>query len=382
MNGFTRFSKSLGALSIAVFAVISLTCTQRASGQVFVVTQEKIDGHYLDFQPTHVALSSEPLTQRSRQELIRTIDADQGFAMRPLPLERRGITLQANGEMNPSGLAYAEELNAKGISSQPGERVVISDLKIYSDRIVFELNGGPDRKHRFLRHISIGTSPYYTTPVVNDSGPDPVGSRLTLVFPRRVPEMTPEQLRALIAPIVSFGVKSPIEAYTDTLPPVLKKAILEHHVLVGMSTDMVLYALGQPEKKIREREGQMPFEEWIYGEAPHDVQFVRINGNRVIRVETTAVGKPPLVRAENEMGDYWATQPDQNVRLVKLGDQDPASAAQQDARPSSMPTLRNPGEKLPTDNDKNHPSMQPVQFPQQQKDTPPASQGAPAPAKP
>ena len=42
-------------------------------------------------------------------------------------------------------------------------------------------------------------------------------------------------------------------------------------------------ATPEPTSKIREMDGNMPFEEWVYGEPPHDVTFVRINGNRVIR---------------------------------------------------------------------------------------------------
>ena len=57
-------------------------------------------------------------------------------------------------------------------------------------------------------------------------------------------------MKALLAPLISFDVKTPIQAFTDTLPPKLKDAILDHHVLVGMSTDMVLFAKGQPEHKI------------------------------------------------------------------------------------------------------------------------------------
>ena len=114
---------------------------------------------------------------------------------------------------------------------------------------------------------------------------DPAGSRLTLTFADHVPDLTPAQVKALLAPLISFDVKTPIQAFTDTLPPALKDAILSHKVLVGMTTDMVLFAKGQPLTKSREMDGQMPFEEWIYGTPPEEVDFVRINGNRVIRVE-------------------------------------------------------------------------------------------------
>ena len=346
-------------------AAVTLLLSASASSQVFTVSPEKIEGHYLEFHPTHVALSTEPLTTRGRQELIRFLTAEQGFAMRPLPLASRGITLHANGEMQPSGADYVNEINDKGTAAKPGDRCVISEVKIEKDKIVFLLNGGPDHKHKWLRHISIGTDPNYTSPVVQDDGQEPVGSRLTLVFQHDVPEISGQQVEALLAPVIGFGVKSPVVAYTDTLPPALKKAILDHHVLVGMSTDMVIYAMGQPLQRIREQEGQMPFEEWIYGQTPQPIEFVRINGNRVIRVEIAEVGKPPVIHAENEMGDYWNTVPNPNVHTIKMGDTDPGDVAKQTA-PQAPPSLRLPGEKLPTDNDKDHPVMGPVQFP---KDT-------------
>jgi hypothetical protein len=351
---------------VAGGAALLLFPVSAAMAQVLTVnTGGKIDGHYLDFHPTHIDLPTDPLTPHGRQELIRFLTAEQGFAMRPLPLASKGLTLHANGEMEPGGSDYVNELHEHGTAAKAGDRCVITDMKITGNSIAFLLNGGPDHKHKWLRHISIGMDPNTTTPVVQDNGQEPVGTRLTLVFPHAVPEVTGQQVEALLAPILSFGVKSPVVAYTDTLPPMLKQAILDHHVLVGMSTEMVIYALGEPQQKVREREGQMPFEEWIYGEAPKPVEFVRINGNRVIRVEVAEVGKSPVIHAENELGDYWNTVPNPNVHIVKLGDEDPAAEAKQSA-PQAPPTLRAPGEKLPTDNDKDHPTMGPVQFP---KDT-------------
>jgi hypothetical protein len=331
-----------------------------AQSQVFTVDPANIDGHYLEFHPTNVELPNTPLSERGKQELIRSLTAEQGFAMRPLPLASKGLILHANGNMEPTGADYVNEINEKGTSAKPGDRCVISDIKIKDDKIIFLLNGGPDPKHKWLRHISIGTDPNYTTPVVPEGGPEPVGSRITLVFPHAVPEISGKTVEALLAPLLGFGVKSPVVAYTDTLPPALKQAILDHHVLVGMSTEMVIYAKGEPQQKIREREGQMPFEEWIYGEAPQPTEFVRINGNRVIRVEVAEVGKPPVIHAENEMGDYWSSNAPPNQRTAKIGDQDPGDSEKQTAR-KAPPSLRLPGETMPSDKDR--PVSGPVQFP-------------------
>ena len=61
--------------------------------------------------------------------------------------------------------------------------------------------------------------------------------------------MTDKEVKALLSPLISFDLKTPIQAYTDTLPPKLKDAILNHHVMVGMTTDMVMFALGQPDRR-------------------------------------------------------------------------------------------------------------------------------------
>ena len=142
--------------------------------------------------------------------------------------------------------------------------------------------------------------------------------------------------------------------------------------MVGMSTDMVMFAKGQPDSKIREMEGQMPFEEWIYGKPPKEVDFVRINGNRVIRVEVAKVGEPPLIFTRDEVEGLMRTdgtplQPTTTTtKTVAMGDvvKNPDTQA-----PAAPPSLRNPGEALPQDARPNAPgAMRPVEFPKQKPD--------------
>ncbi len=326
-----------------------LQAQSQGNGDVFVVQTEHID-KIPAFKPTAVALdTSMKLTPRGHRELITALTAEQGFARRPLPLDSRGLTLHANGALLPEGLDYEQMLQRKGISAKPGDRVVISDIRIESNKIVFEMNGGADRKHKYLRHVQVGGLGG-STPIVRDDGQDPVGSRLTLVFDRYVPEMTGDQLKGLIQPVIDFNVKTPLEAYTDTLPPKLKEAILAHHVLVGMDRKMVVYAMGAPRQKVREEQDGQPFEEWIYGEAPQVTQFVRFRGNRVVQVETSAVGASLVVRNQDETDGY---QPPSGTREVDLGDAKPGVDGQ-GHRPA--PSLRLPGETLPG-------SVQPVQVP-------------------
>ena len=45
----------------------------------------------------------------------------------------------------------------------------------------------------------------------------------------------------------------------------------------------------------------LDYEEWIYGQPPQDVDFVRIVGDEVVRVETMKVGGQKIVRTEKEV---------------------------------------------------------------------------------
>ena len=334
-----------------------------------------VDRRYSQITPTHIDLPNNELDPKARIELERFLESDQGFAMRPFPRGHRGLTLVANGKLEPAGEGYLAMVTSAGLSAKPGDRLVLTDVKIDKSKMVFDINGGPDAKHRFMRHVQIGTGPEMS-PVVQDSGDgEPMGSRLTLTFKDHVPELTGKQVEALLAPLISFEVKTPIQAFTDTLPPKLKEAILDHNVLVGMSTEMVLFAKGQPQSKIREMDGQMPFEEWIYGKAPSDIEFIRVNGNRVIRVEIAKVGKTPEIFTKDEVEGMMRTDgtpldPEVAARTVQVGDVDRDPDKQAAAPP---PSLRKDGESLPTDNSKDARVgvMRPVQFPKQAPDDEP-----------
>ncbi len=365
-------SSRIARLGVLCCAFLTITATAQVitidtSGKGPVVANAPVDRRYQQIQPTSVPLSATPLSGRARIELMRVLQSDQGFAMRPLPRGHKGLTLAANGKLSPAGESYLNMVIAAGLSAKPGDRVVLTDVKIEHDQIVLQINGGPDWKHRFLRHISVGPGPDMTSPVVRSNDGEPTGSRITLTFHGQVPELTPAQVKALLAPLISFDVKTPIQAFTDTLPTPLKEAILGHQVLVGMTTDMVLFAKGQPQKKLHEMDGQMPIDIWIYGKPPETVDFVRINGNRVIRLEVCATGKPTVVYDRDVVEGMMRTDGTpvlqaQNVRVVKEGDvqRDPDKEA-----PAPPPSLRKPGETLPTD-DQRVGVMRPVRFPRQE----------------
>jgi len=166
----------------------------------------------------------------------------------------------------------------------------------------------------------------------NDQNANPRGTYVDLVFDHYVPDLTPQKFKDLLRPVLDFDAKSAAEAYLDTVPPKVKEAIQNHQVLVGMNREMLIYAKGRPPRKIREKDGEIEYEEWIYGEPPQDVDFVRMVGDEVVRVETMKVDGSKVLRTEKE---------------VDLEPQPTVAKAADQQKPTNAPSLRRPGEAPP-----------------------------------
>ena len=82
---------------------------------------------------------------------------------------------------------------------------------------------------------------------------------------------------------------------------------------------------------MRERTGETQYEEWIYGESPADVDFVRFVGDEVVRVETMKVNGEKIVRTEKEV-------------ILEQPDKDKEAKKEPEERPANAPSLRRPGE--------------------------------------
>ena len=280
--------------------------------------------------------SSVPLSEQHRIELIRTFNADRVYIRTQFPMGKVGLTLK-NGTVAPTGEKLQQLLALWGPSVKPGDLALVTQFVIRNDRLHFEINGGPVRKTKWYQHIQVGVNGVGGSPGGQQGDPinNPRGSYVDLMFDHHIPDLTVEQVKQMLWPVFDFDSKSPMEAYLETVPPKVKEAIENHHVLVGMNREMVVYAKGRPEKKIREKDEQgSEYEDWIYGEPPHDVDFVRVVGDEVVRVETMKVGGEKVVRTEREV--------DVNGPTVA------SAAAQKEDKPTKAPTLRRPGEEAPS----------------------------------
>ncbi|HJW99639.1 MAG TPA: hypothetical protein VJ453_05745 [Terriglobales bacterium] len=292
-----------------------------------------------------------PVSKQTRIELIRTMQAEFGFAKRVIPKGEKGLRLTSSGQISPDDQSVLMQAATYGPAARPGDKLQITDVVIKSDEIVFDINGGSKKKGHWYDHVQVGGGGGMV-PVHQEKGATNQGCTLTLVFPKYVPEMTAADVKKLLLPLIDFTVKSPTQAYIDTLPPKLKLSIENHQALVGMNKEMVMDALGRPPKRIRESDGNVDYEEWIYGVPPADVQFVRFVNDEVIRVEHIQVGGDKVVKTAREVKvnavTGGATMVDANAPQTPSAEApaDTASAQTAEAKkPPKAPTLRRPGEE-------------------------------------
>jgi hypothetical protein len=280
--------------------------------------------------PTVVIAADTPapkISPKTRQEIIHGFNAELVYIRTNFPMGKTGLRIR-NGNVTPTGPELQQLISLWGPAAKPGERARISNVVIKENYIRFEINGGPIKKEKWYQRIEVnGTTPPTD---VSDGSATGRGSYVDLCFDKYVPDITGPELKQLLRPVFDFDAKSPVEAYLETVSPQVKEAIKNHHVLVGMNHEMVIFAKGRPPKKVRETANEVEYEEWIYGEPPQDVDFVRFVDDEVVRVETMKVDGQKIVRVDKEIDVGAATV-----------------AKKQEDRPANAPTLRRPGEEPP-----------------------------------
>src|ERR1700676_2526200 len=291
------------------------------------------DGQQSSAQPPPPAVPAIPhdaprMSRETRFQIIRDFETQLVYARTAFPMGTKGLHLK-EGVVTPNGEEMQQTLTLWGPSIKPGDPAHISFVRIKDDHIHFEINGGPVHRQKWYQHIQVSGSGGTMQAPQNDPQSNPHGSFVDVHFAKYVPEMTAQQLRELLYPVLDFNARNKEQAYLDTVPPKVKAAIQAHHVLVGMNQEMVVHAKGKPPKKVRERDGETEYEEWIYGEPPGDVDFVRLVSDEVVRVETMKVGGEKIVRTEKE---------------VVLQQLERDAKTEPEVRPASAPTMRRPGE--------------------------------------
>lgn len=235
------------------------------------------------------------LQEKSKLALIRYVSGEFAKARKPIPGGKEGFTLFADKPLDEETLNHAVTLRGAAINT--GDNAQITNLEFREHTIVVDVNGGGRPKRSWRDHIQFGMggppmpTTTTTTTTQGDQGPPGFqqgrGGTIYLQFSKNVPDLTPDELKELLAPFLDFSKqRSASVQWFDTLPPEMKKAITERHAVVGMDRDEVVAAMGKPDRKVRERDAQgNDTEDWIYGHPPDKTIFVHFIGEHVTGIK-------------------------------------------------------------------------------------------------
>ena len=283
--------------------------------------------------PPIVDTDAPKISSQTRLAIMRSLQSERVFSRVLFPQGKDGLKIK-NGVISPSEMSVAQMVAENGPAAKPGDRCVITNVDVREKEIVFEINGGPKKSGKWYQHIQIvgASGQGQSLPGTPQQSLDAHGSVVKLQFEKYVPEMSGDQVRAMLAPVFDFKALTNAEAYQKTLPPQVQEAIKNHQVLVGMDKEMVVYAKGRAPQKVRDKDDKgQDYEEWIYGTPPEEVDFVRFKGNEVARLEIMTVDGQKIIRTEREVN--------LESKQSELAEKKPPKAA-------NGPTLLRPGEQM------------------------------------
>ncbi|MGA7793128.1 MAG: hypothetical protein WCA19_08820 [Candidatus Acidiferrales bacterium] len=226
-----------------------------------------------------------PLQPMSRLSLVRYVDGEVVRVVRAIPAGKKGFHLKAGVPLNENALRMA--VASAGSAINPGDHAQITNLDFKEKEIIVDINGGGRGKTRLRDriHLEVGGIPTGTvtpdTPVNTNAG-----ATLYLDFDKPLPEMTAEELEQFLSGVLDFSKRhSAAVQWVESLPPEIQKAIQDKQPVVGMDHDMVLAAMGRPDRKVREKGSDgNEIEDWIYGTPPAKTIFVSFEGDKVTEV--------------------------------------------------------------------------------------------------
>jgi hypothetical protein len=267
--------------SLANFPAAESSPAQQANSQSGDPVQSKQPDPRANPDPPSTAKTGD-LQPMSRLSLVRYVDGEIVQVVHAIPAGKKGFHMKAGAPFNETALRLA--VASAGSAINPGDRAQITNLSFKDREIILDINGGGRGKTRLRDriHLEVGGIPSMSTtpdtPVNTNAG-----ATIFLDFDRSLPEMTAEELEQYLSGVLDFSKRhSAAIQWVETLPPEIQKAIQDKQPVVGMDHEMVLAAMGRPDRKVREKGADgSEIEDWIYGNPPAKTIFVSFEGDKV-----------------------------------------------------------------------------------------------------
>jgi hypothetical protein len=216
--------------------------------------------------------------------IVRDLDGEYAKALQPLAGGKDIFKIAAD---KPLDLQHLQDWvrTHGGPVVNPGDTIQITKIDFQAKGVLFEFNGGGRKRFHLRDHLSMGVGDVPDPEAASHPG-EGVGGSFFLDYGRQLPRLTSADLKQELSAFFDFSKQSATKNWLDTLPPEFKEGIEDHHAVVGMDEDMVIAALGHPERKVRSRDQDgNDTEDWIYGDPPARTVFVTFIEGKVSKVK-------------------------------------------------------------------------------------------------
>lgn len=233
----------------------------------------------LVLNPAKLAASA---SRRAAAEFEKTFLGKDVKALLDMPAYKEGVDLyvdfKAKKQFDERGIDLKElskYLREKGVGVERDEWVTITDVKVEGDRVAIELGGGGEGKGA-SKKAERGGAGY------KRAG----GSRVNFRYERGLTDadLEVDAFLPLLGRVVDTSKIRGAEIPKD-IPPEFQEPIRARDVVVGMSYQMVLLSMGEPDqKKVDDSSDDSLRETWFYLKEGHRWVVKFLNG-KVAKVQ-------------------------------------------------------------------------------------------------
>ena len=208
----------------------------------------------------HTVMSS-PAAHQARLQLEEIFLGELVIARAIFPATSQGIDLSEHGWWDRRKVSGHVE--SDGVSIEPGDTVMVTEIQVRDDYLEIHLNGGGTRGHEPAK-----------------------GSRINLRFDSSIQpsDLTPESLSRYLDPLID-AVPVKRAAAMGAVPEPYRVGAKRGEAQVGMSKSDVLAALGVPlDRRVRVAVDEI-LEEWQYEAPDLEMILVTFRAGAVVRVD-------------------------------------------------------------------------------------------------
>jgi hypothetical protein len=233
--------------------------------------------------------AKDKLTEDERIEILRDLTAEYAKAKTYLPRSAKPLEFDAvAGTWDQAKWQMLAQQNG-GPAARESDQIKITHVGFDGSKLQLEINGGLKSGGHWYDHVQAGIGGV-GAPIGNGNRTPTTGTNIELDFHKPLENLTADQIKKILAPLMDFDKHTVTKNYAETLSPEMKKAVAEKRALEGMNRDEVLMAMGHPLRKYRESKDGVDLEDWIYGEAPGKITFVTFSNSKVVKVKEEYAG--------------------------------------------------------------------------------------------